>query len=78
MNIKKDVESKLEDCKHYCMNNKASYQSNSSALYGIGIFGAAYYFFPQATDFMGYALALIKSLGWPAVLVYQALSLLKV
>jgi hypothetical protein len=78
MTIKKDVESKLEDCKYYCMHNKSNYQGNSCAIYGIGIFGAAVYFFPQATDFLGYALALVKSIGWPAVLVYQALSLLKV
>ncbi len=59
-----------------CGSSKNYGNGGGGAIYGVGIFGAAFYYFPQAVDLTGYALALIKSLGWPAILVYQALSLL--
>lgn len=79
MTPKKTVENKCEPCEGVscCKKMPSSGGSSSCALYGIGIFGAAFYFFPQAVGFTGYAMAFLKSLVWPALLVYQALSLLK-
>jgi|GEM_PF-1481120 len=80
MPVKKVVEEKCENCNpsDCCKNMGNKTGGNSScAVYGIGIFGAAFYFFPQVTDVSSFFMALIKSLVWPALLVYQALSLLK-
>lgn len=76
MAIKKEVTKKIEEC---CAHQygKSYGGSSSSAVYGIGIFGAAFYFIPQAVGFTGFIMAVLKSLVWPALLVYQALSLLK-
>lgn len=76
MAIKKVVASKMDNCEYYCKKNH--YQgSQSNAVYGIGIFGAAFYFFPQAVGLGGFAMAIFKSLTWPAFIVYQALSFFK-
>jgi hypothetical protein len=64
-----------ENC--HCQPNYSYNHTGGGALYAIGIFGAAFYFFPQAAGINEFLMALVKSLGWPAVLVYQALSLLK-
>jgi hypothetical protein len=79
MTLKKTVENKCENCEpsNCCKKMPSSGGSSSCAVYGIGIFGAAFYFFPQAVGAMGYVMAFLKSLVWPALLVYQALSLLK-
>lgn len=75
MSIKKLIEKKLEKCDSGCckQNNTGG---NSSAVYGIGLFGAAYYFFPQAVGVGGFFLAILKTLGWPALLVYHAMGIL--
>jgi hypothetical protein len=79
MSLKKTIEEKCENCNptFCCKKWGNGGGSSSSAVYGIGIFGAAFYFFPQAVGFTGFAMAILKSLVWPALLVYQALSLLK-
>ena len=76
MSSKTNSEDKCEDChpSYFC---KRGANGGGSAVYGIGIFGAAYYFIPQAVGGMGFVMAIIKSLGWSALIVYQALSLLK-
>ncbi len=61
------------DCKRSCRPNGGC----GGGVYGLGIVGAAFYFFPQAIGVGGYAMAIFKSLIWPAILVYQALTLLK-
>ena len=78
MSLKKIIQEKCKDCDHnHCKPMR--YQSNSSggAVYGLGIFGAAFYFIPQAVGGEQFVMAILKSLAWPAILVYQALSLLK-
>ena len=76
MPVKKVVEEKVEKCDSYCCKRGNS-GGSGSAVYGIGIFGAAFYFFPQAVGVTGFVMAILKSLVWPALLVYQALTLLK-
>ena len=45
----------------------------SSAVYGLGLIGAAIYFISNATSFWMGALGLLKAIVWPAFLVYEAL-----
>jgi len=44
----------------------------SSAVYGLGLIGAAIYFISTATGFWMGALGLLKAIVWPAFLVYEA------
>lgn len=64
-----------EHCKPVHVHNNTC--GGGGAVYGIGIFGAAYYFLPQAVGGEQFIMAILKSLAWPGILVYQALSLLK-
>ena len=75
MTNKKVEECGCENC--HCQSNNSYTHSGGGAVYGIGILGAAFYFFSSAVGVSGFFLALFKSLAWPAILVYQALSLLK-
>ncbi|HBD02201.1 MAG: hypothetical protein UX38_C0002G0009 [Microgenomates group bacterium GW2011_GWC1_46_16] len=72
-----DKKNCTEKCCGKCCSPKHYGGSSSSAVYGIGIIGAAFYYFPHITNLTGFFLAVGKSLVWPAMLVYQALSLLK-
>ena len=40
------------------------------AVYGLGIIGAAFYYISTAPGFWAGALGLLKSIVWPAFLVY--------
>jgi hypothetical protein len=54
---------------------KKDVQSNApaSAIYGIGLIGAAIYYISIATGFWMGLLGFLKALVWPAFLVYEAL-----
>lgn len=56
------------------VNNNAS---GGGAVYALGIFGAAFYYFPAAVGGEQFVLAILKSLAWPALLVFETLKLLK-
>lgn len=47
--------------------------AQTSALYGIGLIGAAVYFIPNAEGFWMGVLGLLKAIVWPAILVFEAL-----
>lgn len=49
----------------------------AGAIYGLGFFGALVYFISHAPTFWMGVLGVFKALVWPAILVYQALLLLK-
>ncbi len=53
-------------------------QSNApaSAMYGVGLIGAAVYYISTATSIGMGVLGFLKSLIWPAFLVYEALKAL--
>lgn len=55
-------------------------QSNgpASAVYGLGLIGAAVYFISTATTFWMGVLGFLKAIVWPAFLVYEALKSLGV
>ena len=48
----------------------------SSAVYGLGLIGAAIYFISGATGFWMGVLGFLKAIVWPAFLVYEALKYL--
>jgi len=44
----------------------------SSAVYGLGLIGAAVYFIGTATSFGAGVIGFLKALVWPAFLIYEA------
>jgi hypothetical protein len=58
------------------MKNKCVSPGGGSAVYGLGLIGAAVYFIGQAATFGDGVLGFLKALVWPAVLVYQAFMML--
>ncbi len=67
---KKKSEMKTCDCScgkfHKC--------SGSSAVYGLGLIGAAIYYISTATGFWMGVLGFLKALVWPVFLVYHVLA----
>ncbi|OGD79823.1 hypothetical protein A2362_00800 [Candidatus Curtissbacteria bacterium RIFOXYB1_FULL_41_59] len=47
------------------------------AVYGLGLIGALVYFIQQSTTFGQGVLGVLKSIVWPAILVYKLLELLQ-
>lgn len=45
---------------------------SSSAVYGLGLIGAAVYFISTATGFWMGLLGFLKAIVWPVFLVYEA------
>jgi hypothetical protein len=50
---------------------------NGGAVYGLGLIGAAVYFWRRADSPTDRGLALVKALVWPAFLVYEAFDALQ-
>lgn len=48
------------------------------AVYGLGLIGALFYFIQQSQTFTELFVAIIKSLLWPAFVVYHILEFLKI
>lgn len=48
-----------------------------SAVYGLGLIGAAIYFIQHAATFWMGVLGILKAIVWPAMLVYKLLEFLK-
>jgi hypothetical protein len=46
--------------------------AGSGAIYGIGIFGALFYFWQEASGFWAHVFSLIQAAFWPAWMVYRA------
>lgn len=82
---KKVIEQKIEECcetgecckDDCCKNESRTHGPSGDTVYGMGVVGAFVYFFPQITSISSFFMVLIKSIIWPGLLVYQALSLLK-
>ncbi|KAF0130067.1 MAG: hypothetical protein FD155_1853 [Bacteroidetes bacterium] len=45
--------------------------AHQSAVYGLGLIGAAVYFISTATGFWGGVVGFLKALVWPAFLVFE-------
>lgn len=57
------------------MENKM-HCGGSSAVYGLGLIGAAVYYISQAVGFWAGVVGFLKALVWPAFLVYEAFKFL--
>lgn len=79
--VKKEVEECCQDgecCKDDCCKKSSGHHGDQgNAIYGLGVIGAFVYFFPQMVSFSTVVISIIKSIFWPAILVFEALSLLK-
>jgi hypothetical protein len=51
---------------------------NSSAIYGLGIFGALFYFLQNAVTFTAVMVGIFKSIFWPAFVLFKVLTLLNI
>lgn len=54
------------------MKKEMQCNAPASAVYGVGLIGAAVYFISTATGFWIGVLGFLKALVWPAFLVYEA------
>lgn len=61
-----------DDKQHKKEWKQMHHKGGSSAVYGLGIIGAAIYFIQHATTFWMGALGILKAIVWPAFLVYSA------
>lgn len=58
--------------------NKTKYGGGcGGAIYGIGLIGALVYFLQRSPTFLDGVLGIIKAIGWPALVVYKVLEMLK-
>jgi hypothetical protein len=73
--VKKKVKKSLKK-KFKNVNVNLSGNGNPSAFYGLGIIGSAIYFISTADGFWDGVLGVLKSLVWPAFLIFEALSAL--
>jgi hypothetical protein len=73
--IKKETKIKKEksDC---CPTKNKCHSNNSSAIYGLGIFGALFYFLKGAVTFTAVIVGIFKSIFWPAFVLFRCLELL--
>jgi len=65
---------KDECCSHF---KKSHHHHDSGAIYGLGIFGALFYFLQNATTFGAVLVGIFKSIFWPAFVLYKILTLLQ-
>ena len=56
---------------------KIIYRNGSEAVYGFGLIGALIYYLQHATTFAIGLLGVLKSIVWPAMVVYKLLEFLK-
>ena len=73
MKKKKVKKSKKEVMKSCCGNSSGSC---GGAIYGLGFIGSAIYFISTATGFWMGVLGILKSIVWPAFLVFDIMKLL--
>ncbi len=55
------------------MKKEFSQHGPHSAVYGLGLIGAAIYYISNAVGFWAGFVGFLKALVWPAFLVYEAL-----
>lgn len=58
------------------MKHKKYTEASGGAAYGLGFFGALFYYLGVATSFGTVLLGIIKALFWPGFLVYELLKFL--
>jgi hypothetical protein len=63
------------DSRNTTGHNRAA--ASSGALYGLGIFGAWFFFWQAADGFWGHVYAIFEGVFWPAYMVYDAFGALR-
>ena len=58
------------------MANSNAGAAGGGAIYGLGMFGAWFYFWQQADQFWEYLYAIFQGFFWPAYMVYETFSAL--
>jgi hypothetical protein len=53
------------------MSGSNARAAGGGAIYGLGIFGAWFWFFQQADTLLEYVFAVLQGLVWPAFMVYE-------
>jgi len=73
-----------ECCGDYCKEKMAFKHHHrhhgcgqSSAIYGLGVIGALFYFLQHATTFVSVIVGIGKAIFWPAILMFKLLTYLK-
>lgn len=69
---KKEKEMCESDCRCGC---GPWHKPGCSGVYGLGVIGALVYFISTTSGFWNIILAILKSLVWPAFVVYKILGL---
>jgi len=64
---------KLMSKGHHCHHG----HGQSSAIYGLGVIGALFYFLQSATTFGAIMIGIGKSIFWPAILMFKLLTYLQ-
>jgi hypothetical protein len=59
----------------YCSNKRVG--GGGEAVYGLGFIGALVYYMQHVATFWDVIVGFVKSLVWPALLIYKVLELLK-
>lgn len=72
--FKKKLKKKIK--KNITNNGSIKVTKSSNGFYFLGMVGSAIYFISTATGFWEGVLGVLKSLVWPAFLVFEALSAL--
>lgn len=63
---------------HDQKGRKVIYRGAASApVYGLGLIGALVYYLQHATTFLAIVLGILKSIVWPAMVLYKLLEFLK-
>jgi len=76
--MKKEDKMSFEPVEREKPRTKVVYREGTAgAIYGLGIFGAWFYFFSHVTTFWAGVLAFFKGIFWPAFMVYGLLGYLK-
>lgn len=70
----------VKDCKDCCKgmhhHHRGGGSAGGGAIYGIGIFGAAVYYFQHAATSADYVIGFLKALVWPAFIVHKVFTML--
>lgn len=80
----KEKETKTENqcCHDVLAKNKHHHRNchcgQNSAIYGLGVIGALFYFLQNAATFTAVIVSIFKSIFWPAFVLFKVLSLLQI
>jgi len=58
-------------------NNNISH-GTSNGIYGLGFIGSLFYFLPHAATFWAIVLGILKSIVWPAFLIFNLFKFLQI